>query len=90
MTKIEKQVQKVAKVRTDSVRKTLTKDIRALERIRKQLEKAVTVIAKDGEDIKGDAHNQIADLLGKLNIGVTVVESTIADKANAIARTFIK
>ena len=90
MTKTEKQVAKVQKVRKDSVRKQLTNDIRALERIRKSLEKAAVIIAKDGEGIKGDAQNQIADLLGKLNIGVTVVETTIADKATAIARTFIK
>jgi uncharacterized protein YukE len=90
MTKTEKQVAKVQKVRKDSVRKQLTADIRALERIRKSLEKAAVTIAENGENLKGDTHNQIADLLGKLNIGVTVVETTISDKANAIARTFIK
>lgn len=90
MTKTEQKVQKSAKVRKDSVRKQLTADIRALERIRKSLEKAAVTIAENGENLKGDTGTQIADLLGKLNLGVTVVESTIAEKANSIARTFIK
>ncbi len=80
----------MARKRTATERKALAANLRKIERIRTALEKAAEVIAKNGEDIQGDTGAQIADILGKLNIAVTVTEAAAEAEATALARTFVK
>jgi translation initiation factor 1 (eIF-1/SUI1) len=77
-------------VRKGTVRKALAKDIRALERIRTAIEKAASQISTVAVDVRGDTHNQIADMLYKMGINVSVIDADISEKANALAKTFIK
>jgi len=79
-----------AAVRKGAVRKALAKDIRALERIRTTIEKAASQISTVAVDVRGDAHNQIADMLYKMGINVSVIDADISEKATALAKTFIK
>ena len=76
--------------RKAAVRKALTKEIRALERIRGSIAKAAAVIATQGEDVTGDAGNQIADMLYKMGVSVSVVNASINEKAGFLAATYIK
>lgn len=83
-------VKNAANVRKSEIRKTITRELRQLETIRKSLERTVVVVTENGANLKGDANSQLADLLRQLNVAVTVVESNVTEKANALARTFIK
>lgn len=80
----------VTKVRKSAVRKQIAREIKALEKINTVLTKALDTVAIHGEDVKGDAHNQLADLLSRMNVGVTIVNTTINEKATELARTFVK
>ena len=90
MTKISKTAAASATIRKTAVRKALTKEIRALERIRVSIEKAAAVISTQGEDVTGEAGNQIADMLYKMGVSVSVVNASINEKAGYLAATFIK
>jgi hypothetical protein len=79
-----------AAVRKGNVRKALTKEIRALERIRVSIEKAAAVISTQGEDVTGEAGSQVADMLYKMGVSVSVINATINEKAGHLALTFIK
>lgn len=76
--------------RKAATRKALTKEIRALERIRVSIEKAAAVISTQGEDVTGDAGTQIADMLRKMGISVSVINAGINEKAGHLAATYIK
>lgn len=89
MAKVQTEKQ-MARKRTVAERKVLAANLRKIEKIRVALEKAADVIAKNGEDISGDTGNQIADILGKLNIAVTVTTAAAEAEATALARTFTK
>ncbi len=73
-----------------ATRKALTKEIRALERIRVSIEKAAHVISTQGEDITGEAGNQVADMLYKMGVSVSVINAGITEKAGYLAATYIK
>jgi hypothetical protein len=90
MTKIAKTAAASATIRKTATRKALTKEIRALERIRVSIEKAAHVISTQGEDVTGEAGNQIADMLYKMGVSVSVVNASINEKAGFLAATFIK
>ena len=90
MTKTSKTAAASATIRKAATRKALTKEIRALERIRVSIEKAADVISVHGEDVTGDAGNQIADMLYKMGVSVSVVNASINEKAGFLAATFIK
>jgi hypothetical protein len=90
MTKIAKTAAASATIRKAATRKALTKEIRALERIRVSIEKAAAVISTQGEDVTGDAGNQIADMLYKMGVSVSVVNAGINEKAGHLAATYIK
>jgi hypothetical protein len=90
MTKIAKTAAASATIRKAATRKALTKEIRALERIRVSIEKAADVISVHGEDVTGDAGNQIADMLYKMGVSVSVVNASINEKAGFLAATYIK
>jgi hypothetical protein len=90
MTKIAKTAAASATIRKTAARKALTKEIRALERIRVSIEKAAHVISTQGEDVTGEAGNQIADMLYKMGVSVSVVNASINEKAGFLAATFIK
>jgi len=79
-----------AAVRKSNTRKALTKQIRALERIRVSIEKAAAVISTQGEDVTGEAGDQVADILYKMGVSVSVINATINEKAGYLALTFIK
>jgi hypothetical protein len=76
--------------RKAAARKALTKEIRALERIRVSIEKAAAVISTQGEDITGATGDQIADMLYKMGVSVSVIDAGINEKAGYLAATFIK
>ena len=90
MTKIAKTAAASATIRKAATRKALTKEIRALERIRVSIEKAAAVISTQGEDITGATGDQIADMLYKMGVSVSVVNASINEKAGFLAATFIK
>ena len=90
MTKTTKTASASATIRKTAARKALTKEIRALERIRVSIEKAAHVISTQGEDVTGEAGNQIADMLYKMGVSVSVVNASINEKAGFLAATFIK
>jgi hypothetical protein len=71
-------------------RKALTKEIRALERIRVSIEKAAAVISTQGEDVTGTTGDQIADMLYKMGVSVSVINAGINEKAGHLAATYIK
>ena len=71
-------------------RKALTKEIRALERIRTSIAKAAAVIATQGEDVTGATGDQIADMLHKMGVSVSVINAGINEKAGHLAATYIK
>lgn len=90
MTKTTKTAAASATIRKTAARKALTKEIRALERIRVSIEKAAHVISTQGEDVTGEAGDQIADMLHKMGVSVSVVNASINEKAGFLAATFIK
>ena len=90
MTKIVKTAAGYATIRKAATRKALTKEILALERIRVSIEKAAAVISTQGEDITGATGDQIADMLYKMGVSVSVIDAGINEKAGYLAATFIK
>ena len=76
--------------RKAAARKALTKEIRALERIRGSIAKAAAVIATQGEDVTGATGDQIADMLHKMGVSVSVINAGINEKAGFLAATYIK
>lgn len=80
----------MARKRTVAGRKAIVANVRKIERVREALEKAAAVIAKNGESITGETGAQIAEILGKINIGLKVTEAAVEAEANALARTFVK
>ncbi len=78
-----------AKVRKATVRKSLTKELRALEAIRKAFDRTRRDIEKQTTSLNGDAYNQIADVYQKLGIAVEVTQAHVDTKATELARTFI-
>jgi hypothetical protein len=90
MTKTTKTAAASATNRKATARKALTKEIRALERIRVSIEKAAAVISTQGEDITGSTGDQIADMLYKMGVSVSVINAGINEKAGHLAATYIK
>lgn len=80
----------MARKRVIAERKEIVSNVRKIEKIRIALEKAAEVISKNGEDIKGDTGTQIAEILGKINVAVTVTNAAVEAEATALARTFVK
>lgn len=80
----------VAKVRKTAARKQIVGEIKALQKINVALSKAMNVVNVNGCDLTGDTHHQLADLLSRMNIGVTIVTSSINERASDLARTFVK
>lgn len=77
-------------VRKANERKSITANLRKVEKIRTALEKAVKTITTEGESMTGETGNQIAEVLGKMNLAITITTSEIESQANALARTFLK
>lgn len=77
-------------VRKANERKAITANLRKVERIRTALEKASKVIQTEGESLTGETGKQIAEILAKVGIGITITTSEIETQANALARTFLK
>ncbi len=90
MTKTTKTAAASATNRKAIARKALTKEIRALERIRVSIEKAAAVISTQGEDVTGSTGDQIADMLYKMGVSVSVINAGINEKAGHLAATYIK
>jgi hypothetical protein len=82
-------VKVMARKRTVADRKAIVANVRKIERVREALEKAAAVIAKNGESITGDTGVQIAEILGKINIGVRITEAAVEAEALNLARTFV-
>lgn len=80
----------VAKVRKTQVRKAIAAEIRALEKIDTALTKVMAVVDANRASLTPAAADQLADLIAKLNLGSHVVVATIEDRAQALARTFVK
>lgn len=80
----------VAKNRKMNVRKQITKEIKALQKMEAAIVKLRTVICDNSMDIKTvDTFNQISDIYARLDVAVTVIDAAVQDKANELARTFI-
>lgn len=77
-------------VRKANERKAITANLRKVEKVRAALEKASKVIQAEGETLTGETGNQIAEILAKIGIGITITTSEIETQANALARTFMK
>lgn len=77
-------------VRKANERKAITANLRKVERIRAALEKASKVIQAESESLTGETGAQIAEILAKVGIGITITTSEIESQANALARTFMK
>lgn len=81
----------VAKNRKMSVRKQIAKEIKALQKMETAIVKLRTVICDNSMDIKTvDTFNQISDIYARLDVAVTVIDAAVQDKANELARTFVK
>lgn len=77
-----------AVVRKAAVRKNLQKQINALTKIEAGIIKARLAIESNSEALNGDTFNQIADIFGRLNIAITVVDSARQDAAHKLVNTF--
>lgn len=71
-------------------RKAITANLRKFERIRSALEKASKTISTEGESLPGETGTQIAEVLGKMTLAITITTSEIESQASALARTFMK
>jgi hypothetical protein len=80
----------MTKVRKATARKALTKEINALRKMESAFGKAINVINANSENLSPDTYNQMVQVFNQLNIAVTVADSAVQDKANALARTFVK
>jgi len=81
----------VAKNRKMNVRKQIAKEIKALQKMEAAIVKLRTVICDNSMDIKTvDTFNQISDIYARLDVAVTVIDAAVQDKANELARTFVK
>lgn len=81
----------VAKNRKMTVRKQIAKEIKALQKMEAAIVKLRTVICDNSMDIKTvDTFNQISDIYARLDVAVTVIDAAVQDKANELARTFVK
>ena len=78
-----------ATIRKANVRKSLQKQIRALNAIEKGIIKAREAILSNSEKLEGDTYNQIADVFRKLDIAVTVCDTARQDAANKFANTLV-
>lgn len=76
--------------RKSNERKAITANLRKFERIRSALEKASKTISTEGESLQGDTGAQIAEVLGKMTLAITITTSEIESQATALARTFMK
>ena len=76
-----------AAVRKAAVRKNLQKQINALTKIEAGIIKARLAIESNSESLNGDTYNQIADIFGRLNIAITVVDSARQDAAHKLVNT---
>lgn len=79
----------MARKRATEARKEHTANLRKIERVRLALEKAAAVIAKNGEDLKGDTGAQVADILSKINVAVIATTAATEAEVTALARTFV-
>ena len=80
----------MTKVRKATARKALTKEINALRKMEAAFGKAINAINANSENLSADTYNQMVQVFNQLNIAVTVTDSAVQDKANALARTFVK
>ena len=80
----------VSKVRKAAVRKAITKEIAALRKMELAFGKAIDTINANSQALSTDNYNQILQVFSQLNIAITVTDSAVQDKANALARTFVK
>lgn len=80
----------VSKVRKAAVRKALTKEIAALRKMEAAFGKAIDTINANSQALSTDNYNQMVQVFSQLNIAVTVADSAVQDRANALARTFVK
>jgi len=81
----------VAKNRKMNVRKQIAKEIKALQKMEAAIVKLRTVICDNSLDIKTvDTYNQISDIYARLDVAITVIDAAVQDKANELARTFVK
>ena len=79
----------IVKVRKAAARKALTKEINALRKMESAFGKAINAINANSENLSPDTYNQMVQVFNQLNIAVTVTDSAVQDKANALARTFM-
>lgn len=80
----------VTQVRKTNVRKAITKELTALNKIEAGIIKARNAISDNSQSVSGDTFNQIADIFAKLDIAISVVDAARQDKAHALAQTFVK
>ena len=80
----------VTKVRKTAVRKALTAEIRAIQKIEAALVKARVAIETNSDQLKGDTFNQLEAVFNQLGIAITVTDAAVQDKAHALAQTFTK
>jgi hypothetical protein len=78
-------------VRKAAQRKQIAKEIKALQKMEAGIVKLRNVIRDNSMDIKTvDTFNQISDIYARLDVAVTVIDAAVQDKANELARTFVK
>lgn len=65
-------------------RKNLQKQINALTKIEAGIIKARLAIESNSDVLTGETYNQIADIFGRLNIAITVVDSARQDAAHKL------
>lgn len=80
----------VTKVRKAALRKALTAEIRAIQKIEAALVKARVAIETNSTQLKGDAFAQLTQVFDQLGIAITVTDSAVQDKAHKLAQTFTK
>jgi hypothetical protein len=80
----------VTKVRKAALRKSITAEIRAIQKIEAALVKARVAIEANSDQIKGDTFNQLTAVFDQIGVAIAVTDSAVQDKAWHLAQTFTK
>ena len=80
---------KAKTVRVSNSRKEIQTALRSLTKIEKTSVKSRETLSAERAALTGDVGSQMDQVLAQLNTAITVTQSEIELKANALARTFI-
>jgi hypothetical protein len=82
-------VTKAKAVRVSNGRKEIQAALRSLSKIEKTFTKSRETLSAERAALNGDVGTQMDQVLAQLNTAITVTQSEIELKANALARTFL-